>query len=112
MKKRDFRTSKMYEVMQAIIDYVKANGRPIFYLTLARQVGLLPKTLFSLLRRIGEYAIETRQPFLDIWVGYEESGLPAVECFLQKVEAGYLKEGDDWLKFLEIERKKFSENID
>lgn len=93
-------------IIQTIIDYVKATGKPIYYLVLAKKVGLLPKQLFAFLRRIGDKAIANGGLFWDAWVAYDNSDIPAAEFFLQKIEAGYLKVGQDWIEFLQNERQK------
>ncbi|MBL7845777.1 MAG: hypothetical protein JNK44_18085 [Cyclobacteriaceae bacterium] len=93
-------------IIQTIIDYVRATGKPIDYRALAKKVGLLPKRLFSFLRTIGLKAIANGEPLWDAWVAYDNSDIPAAEFFLQKIEAGYLKAGQDWIEFLETERRK------
>jgi len=93
-------------IIQTIIDYVKATRKPIYYLTLARKVGLMPKQLFAFLKRIGDDAIANGGLLWDAWVAYDNSDIPAAEFFLQKIEAGYLKVGEDWIEFLQNERQK------
>ena len=93
-------------IIQTIIDFVKATGKPIYYVTLAKKVGLMPKQLFAFLRRIRDEAIANGGLLWDAWVAYEKSDVPAAEFFLQKIEAGYLKAGQDWIEFLETERQK------
>jgi hypothetical protein len=92
-------------IIRVIIDFVKQTGKPIYYLTLAKKVGLLPKNLFKILKRIGLEAIAKGEPLWDAWVAYDDSDVPAPEFFLQKIEVGYLKEGIDWIEFLRRERQ-------
>lgn len=96
---------KIEIIIRVIIDYVRKTGKPIYYLELAKKVGLLPKHLFSMLKKIGLEAINKGEPLWDAWVAYNESDVPAPEFFLQKMEAGYLKEGIDWIEFLRRERQ-------
>jgi hypothetical protein len=93
-------------IIQTIIDYVKATGKPIYYLTLAKKVGLMPKQLFAFLRRIGDEAMANGGMLWDAWVAYDNSDVPAAEFFLQKIEAGYLKADQNWIEFLQEERRK------
>lgn len=93
-------------IIKTIIDFVKATGKPIYYLTLAKKVGLMPKQLFAFLRRIGDAAMANGGLLWDAWVAYDNSDVPAAEFFLQKIEAGYLKAGQDWIGFLKNERQK------
>jgi|SRR5688572_2287969 len=101
----------MKRIEIAIKDYVNKTRKPIYYLELARKVGLMPQHLFKILRRIGLAAIEKGEPLLDAWVAYQNSDVPAPEFFLQKIEVGYLKEGDDWMEFLRTERQRFLDTL-